>query len=284
MTGMVRAAIRADTARGTVLPGSEAGRHVSAEYIGRAAGARSCGSGYILPSEQLDRNAGQSDPITASLRIASMPEFDSQPDPAHALAGGAVGQFRSAEESAMDAALVERMADGDESALGALYDRWADTVNALVARIVRNEPEAEEVVEAVFWQAWQQAGRYVPERGAPGAWLLAMARSRSLDRLRSLRRRRDEQPANESIFDNQPMVGDPLSDLNASDRAARVIAALQQLPAEQREVLDLAYFEGLSQTEIAERLEQPLGTVKTRARLALRKLRDRLDALREVEA
>ena len=213
-----------------------------------------------------------------------MPELDSQPEPVGALDGAAGGQYRSADEAAIDAALIERMTDGDESALGALYDRWADAVHALVARIVRDEPEAEEVVEAVFWQAWQQAGRYAPERGAPGAWLLAMARSRSLDRLRSLRRRRDEQPADESIFDNQPAVGDPLSDLDATDRAARVLAALEQLPAEQREVLELAYFEGLSQTEIAERLELPLGTVKTRARLALRKLRDRLDALREVEA
>ncbi len=184
----------------------------------------------------------------------------------------------------LDAAIVGRMASGDESALGALYDRWADAVNALVTRIVRDDAEAEEVVEAVFFQAWQQAGRYTSDRGVPGAWLLSMARSRSLDRLRALRRRRDEQPVDESIFDNQPAVGDPLSDLNASERASRVLSALQQLPAEQREVLELAYFEGLSQTEIAERVALPLGTVKTRARLALRKMRDRLDALREVEA
>jgi RNA polymerase sigma-70 factor (ECF subfamily) len=86
----------------------------------------------------------------------------------------------------------------------------------------------------------------------------------------------------DAIFTNQPAVGDPLSDLDASERAARVAAALTELPAEQREVLELAYFEGLSQTEIADRLTLPLGTVKTRARLALRKMRDRLDALREV--
>jgi RNA polymerase sigma-70 factor (ECF subfamily) len=188
------------------------------------------------------------------------------------------------EEAARDAAIVGRMASGDESALGELYDRWVDAVIALVARIVRDAPEAEEVVEVVFWQAWQQAGRFTADRGTVGAWLLAMARSRSLDRLRSLRRRRDEQPADESIFERQPAAGDPLSNLDASDRAAQVIGALQRLPVEQREVLELAYFEGLSQTEIAERLALPLGTVKTRARLALRKLRDRLDALREVDA
>ena len=212
-----------------------------------------------------------------------MPEFDSQEDPRSrmaAMAGGA----RNPEDAELDAAIVGRMVAGDESALGALYDRWVDAVMALVARIVRDEPEAEEVVEAVFWQAWQQADRFAGGRGAVGAWLLAMARSRSLDRLRSLRRRRDEQPADESIFDRQPAVGDPLSHVDASERAAKVAVALQTLPAEQREVLELAYFEGLSQTEIAERLSQPLGTVKTRARLALRKLRDRLDALREVDA
>lgn len=216
--------------------------------------------------------------------VEFMPEFDSHEDPATspmaAAAGGAVGS----DEAALDAAIVARMAAGDESALGNLYDRWVDAVIALVARIVRDAPDAEEVVEVVFWQAWQQADRFAADRGTVGAWLLAMARSRSLDRLRSLRRRRDEQPADESIFARQPAAGDPLSNLDANDRAAQVTGALQGLPVEQREVLELAYFEGLSQTEIAERLALPLGTVKTRARLALRKLRDRLDALREVDA
>lgn len=209
-----------------------------------------------------------------------MPEFDSQ----SLSPGSAARRARSSEDAAVDVAIVGRMAGGDESSLGALYDRWVDAVHALVVRIVRDEAEAEEVVEAVFWQAWQQAVRYTSDRGAPGAWLLSMARSRSLDRLRALRRRRDEQPADDSIFANQPAIGDPLSELDASERAARVVAALSQLPGEQREVLELAYFDGLSQSEIAERLSLPLGTVKTRARLALRKMRDRLDALREVEA
>lgn len=212
-----------------------------------------------------------------------MQQTDSRDDPLRSRieAGTAA---RASDAAAHDAVLVGRMAAGDESALGALYDRWVDAVTALVVRIVRDAPEAEEVVEAVFWQAWQQSGRFATERGTSGAWLLAMARSRSLDRLRSLRRRRDEQPADESIFDRQPAVGDPLSNLDTDERAERVLAALATLPEEQREVLELAYFEGLSQTEIAERLSQPLGTVKTRARLGLRKLRDRLDALREVNA
>jgi RNA polymerase sigma-70 factor, ECF subfamily len=210
-----------------------------------------------------------------------MPELDPdarQPDARAAQSG--VVRARSPEDAAHDAALVQRMADTDQSALGALYDRWADAVHALVARIVRDEAEAEEVVEAVFWQAWQQAGRYTGDRGTPGAWLLSMARSRALDRLRALRRRRDEVMPDDTVFANQPAVGDPLSDLDSSERATRVATALRDLPAEQRQVLELAYFDGLSQTEIADKLAQPLGTVKTRARLALRKLRDSLAILR----
>ena len=213
-----------------------------------------------------------------------MQESDAHAESANAPAPELVPRVRSAEDAITDAAIVEMMASSDEQALGALYDRWSTAVHALVTRIVRDDADAEEVVEAVFWQAWQQAGRYTSDRGTPGAWLLAMARSRSLDRLRTLRRRRDEQPVDDSIFENQPAVGDPLSELDATERATRVSAEVHKLPAEQREVLELAYFEGLSQTEIAERLTLPLGTVKTRARLALRKLRDRLEALREVSA
>lgn len=216
--------------------------------------------------------------------VDHMPELDPHDSSSHAPIPEAARRAVHSEDAVLDAAIVARMAGGDESALGSLYDRWADAVNALVVRIVRDEQEAEEVVEAVFWQAWQQSGRYSTDRGAPGAWLLSIARSRSLDRLRSLRRRRDEQPADATIFEQQPAIGDPLAALDANERASRVVAALDTVPDEQREVLELAYFEGLSQTEIAERLVLPLGTVKTRVRLALRKLRDRLDALREVGA
>ncbi len=111
---------------------------------------------------------------------------------------------RAPEDAAADASLILRMARGDELALGSLYDRWSDGVHALVARIVRDEAEAEEVVEAVFWQAWQQAGRYTGDRGSPGAWLLSMARSRALDRLRSLRRRRDELASDDSSSSTHP--------------------------------------------------------------------------------
>jgi RNA polymerase sigma-70 factor, ECF subfamily len=195
-------------------------------------------------------------------------------------ASGDPTRGRSVGEAAIDSAIVQRMALGEDAALGALYDRWADSVHALASRIVRDDAEAEEVVEAVFWQAWQQAARYTGDRGSPAAWLLSIARSRALDRLRTLRRRREEQPVDETVFAAAPAMDDPLAELDAADRARHVSGALAALPPEQRQVLELAYFEGLSQTEIAAQLDVPLGTIKTRARLALRKLRDHLHLLR----
>jgi RNA polymerase sigma-70 factor (ECF subfamily) len=180
-----------------------------------------------------------------------------------------------------DALLLKRMAAADEQALGELYDRWVVAVHALVARIVRDPEDAEEVVEEVFWQAWRQAVRYESARGSVGMWLMTIARSRALDRLRARQRRREEL-LEESVIDDRPGAGADLAvNTEASERRARVLAALDILPAEQRQVLELAYFEGMSQTEIADLTQQPLGTIKTRVRLAMQKLRERLATLRE---
>jgi RNA polymerase sigma-70 factor (ECF subfamily) len=178
------------------------------------------------------------------------------------------------------------MSGGDETALGELYDLWSARVHALVYSLVRDPDDAEEVVEEVFWQAWRQAGRYDPARGSASSWLLSIARTRGLDRLRSRRRRREEPLENTSADPETAQVAEtaargPAADLESSEQRAHVLAALAELPAEQREALELAYFEGLSQTEIADRTAQPLGTVKTRTRLALGKLRERLSVLRD---
>jgi RNA polymerase sigma-70 factor (ECF subfamily) len=180
-----------------------------------------------------------------------------------------------------DELLLRRMAAADERALGELYDHWVVTVHALVARIVRDPEDAEEVVEEVFWQAWRQAVRYESARGSVGTWLMTIARSRALDRLRARQRRREEL-LEESLVDDRPGAGaDLAANAEASERRARVLAALDALPAEQRQVLEMAYFEGMSQTEIADLTKQPLGTIKTRVRLAMQKLRERLTTLRE---
>ena len=194
---------------------------------------------------------------------------------------------RSAPPDSGDSALIVQMAEGDERALGVHYDRWEHTVRAVAVRIVTDVMEAEDVVEDVFWQAWRQAGRFDGSRGGAGTWLLTITRSRSLDRLRALKRSRedaglDELVTGESLALEAPGT-DPLEASELADRSMRVREAVALLPAEQREALELAYFEGLSQTEIAERTKLPLGTVKTRMRLALQKLRDRLGDL-SVEA
>lgn len=183
---------------------------------------------------------------------------------------------------AEDVALIRRMAAGEEQALGALYDRWHAVVHGVVARLLHRPDDVEDVVEETFWQAWRQASRFDPARGAVQTWLLTIARSRALDRVRSLRRRREEPLEGEDgqIVIQQAAANDPGLDAEASERRRIVVAALSELPAEQREALELGYYGGLSQTEIAERTGQPLGTVKTRMRLAMQKLRSQLEILR----
>lgn len=188
-----------------------------------------------------------------------------------------------------DRDLVLRMRAGDEHALGALYDRWAAMVHALVMRVLDDADEAEEVVEETFWQAWRQAERYEPSRGAVSTWLVTMARSRALDRLRAARRSREDawsRLGDGEAEDRAPRAGqdvaaDPQQAAEAAERRTRVMTALDALPAEQRDTITLAYFGGLSQSEIAERTGQPLGTVKTRTRLAMEKLRGQLAVFRE---
>jgi len=181
-----------------------------------------------------------------------------------------------------DAALVRRMAAGDDRALGALYDKWQAVVHGVVARMLRQPDDIEDVVEETFWQAWRQASRFDPARGAVQTWLLTIARSRALDRVRALRRRRESPLEGDDgeVVVQQVAASDPGLDAEDAERRRVVTAALSQLPTEQREALELGYYGGLSQSEIAERTGQPLGTVKTRMRLAMQKLRSQLQILR----
>lgn len=180
-----------------------------------------------------------------------------------------------------DASLVARMAAGDEQALGALYDRWSTTVHTLAYHLLGQPDEAEDAVEEAFWQAWRESSRYEPSRGAVSTWLSMIVRSRSLDRLRARRRRAEEPLASLSpataggstAADVASPLDSPQQNAETAERARDVAAALTRLSAEQRQVIELAYFGGLSHSEIAARTELPLGTVKTRARLALEKLR-----------
>lgn len=174
-----------------------------------------------------------------------------------------------------DLAIIRRMAAGEAEALAELYDRHARGIYSLAFRIVQDQGDAEEVVQDVFAQAWRQASRYDTSRGVVVAWLLVMARSRSIDRVRARAGRpplQEDDPALLRDLTDGGIRADTL--VVTAEQAGRIRAALSQLPTLQRAAIDLAFYEGLTHAEVAERLEQPLGTVKTRIRLGLQKLRD----------
>ena len=177
---------------------------------------------------------------------------------------------------AADRRALEGMARGDHGALAELYDRHGRLVYSLALRVLRDQGDAEDVVQEVFSQAWRQASRYESTRGQVVAWLMNLARSRAIDRLRS-RRARPETVANDveadRILDHAPPIDEQLA---LSDQAERIRAAVEQLSLLQRVAIELAFYEGLTHVEIAERLELPLGTVKTRIRQGLSKLKERL--------
>jgi RNA polymerase sigma-70 factor, ECF subfamily len=169
--------------------------------------------------------------------------------------------------------LIARTAAGDRDSFARLFDATSPYVNGLARRILVDREAAEEVVMEVYVQAWQQSARYERSRGAPLSWLLNLTRSRAIDRLRARasREREVEDPLEEEPIDFDPSA-DPEEHFLIAERRQRVRAALERLSAEERKVIELAYFGGRSHTEIAALLELPLGTVKTRIRLGLLRL------------
>ncbi len=172
--------------------------------------------------------------------------------------------------------LIRRVADGDQSALTILYDKTSRLVFGLILRIVSDRSTAEEVLLDVYTQVWRQAGTYDAKRGAPIAWLLTISRSRAIDRVRSSKFDLQNREPLEGLGEIRSTTSNPEDNSMLSERQRLVRAALDNLSPEQREVIELAYFSGLSHSEIALRLGQPLGTVKTRTRLGMMKLRDAL--------
>jgi RNA polymerase sigma-70 factor (ECF subfamily) len=181
--------------------------------------------------------------------------------------------------SPLDGELVARAAQGDERAIGRLYDRHGAVLYAVAYRIVGQRADAEEVVLEAFAQAWRDAARFDAGRGSVAGWLGMIARSRALDLVRS-RGRRDRITASAAADrpDASPAMGesrpDPARSMEHEEQRRQIRQALETLSPPQRQAIELAYFEGLSQSEIAARLEEPLGTVKTRVRLGMQKLRE----------
>jgi RNA polymerase sigma-70 factor (ECF subfamily) len=163
--------------------------------------------------------------------------------------------------------LIQQMADGDAEAFARFYDRYAPLIYPLILRILPDSADAAECLQDVFWEARERARTYDPARGTADAWVVTRARSRAIERMRTARRRRD--PGRRAMAPPATSPERP----PASDRSV-LTRAFERLPDPQREALELAYYGGLTQTEITARLKQPLGTVKTRLRLALDRLRE----------
>lgn len=184
---------------------------------------------------------------------------------------------RGVDDRESDRAAFAGMARGDAHALGNLYDRYSRPVYSLALRILQDTSDAEDVVQDVFTQVWRTASSYDAARGAVAAWLLTMARTRAIDRLRA-RSGRQRHSADAPLADATPdPAALPDAQLVTAELAWAVRTALEALPVLQRVALELAFYEGLTHAEIAARLEEPLGTVKTRIRSAMRKLRDALE-------
>ncbi|MGH3472774.1 MAG: sigma-70 family RNA polymerase sigma factor [Nocardioidaceae bacterium] len=185
--------------------------------------------------------------------------------------------MRPRSEVGVAAALMLRVAEGDQEAFAQLYDQTSRTVFGIVLRVLRDQAQAEEVTQEVYVQAWRQARNYDSTLGSPATWLNTLAHRRAIDRVRSSQRarRRDQRE-----FDLQVGLehqADPAEVTVARDEGRRVRSALADLPDAQRTALSLAYFEGLTQRQVAESLQIPLGTAKTRIRDAMTRLRYALE-------
>lgn len=175
---------------------------------------------------------------------------------------------------ATDAALVQKITQRDEAALAALYDRYAGMLSSVLNRILRDTQAAEEILQDIFYQLWCSGSRFDPARGSLPGWLLVIARNRAISRLR-----RHNPAAGEEILENTVVMPFDLESSTAQQQLlTRVKGALDSLPKEQRAAVELAYFEGMTHSEIAERTGDPLGTVKTRLRSAVETLRRNLQS------
>jgi len=190
----------------------------------------------------------------------------------------------NADSREADRALIERIESRDAEALALLYDRHAGRLMGLAHRILGDTGEAEEVLQEVYLHVWKAAATFDPSRGPVLAWLLVATRSRSIDRVRS---RRTSWSAGARSLEEAPEPAsreDVEADAAGREWEAQCRAVISELPEDQRRALELAYFDGLTHQEIAARTATPLGTVKTRVRLGLMKLRERLLPYRKSEA
>jgi RNA polymerase sigma-70 factor (ECF subfamily) len=182
--------------------------------------------------------------------------------------------IHSAPDANDDADLITKVATGDRAAFAALYDRFSTPLYSLAVKMLANEAEAKDVLQEVFLSVWSKAETFRADRGSAFSWVVAQLRNRAIDRIRSKRRRGELLEANAPELEPSGSVTtSSAQNCEVSERAREVRSAMEQLSEEQRQVLRLAYFEGLTQVEIAEKLEEPLGTIKARAHRGMARLR-----------
>lgn len=180
-------------------------------------------------------------------------------------------------DATAEKALLARIVNGDQQALSDLYDQYAALLYSVVIAVVKKQEEAEDLLQEIFLLIWKKSATFDTSRDNVYAWLTTLARNRAIDRTRSKAFRSAQKEVAEPIPEITPSAMDnPLDAAIMQERAGQVQAAMQQIPAEQREVILLAYFEGYSQSQMAEHLGLPLGTVKTRVRQGMKKLSELL--------
>jgi len=183
-----------------------------------------------------------------------------------------VSPASSPDQRSSDWALIERIVGRDETALAALYDRYSGLVCSILNRILRDSAASEEILQDIFFQIWRTAAQFDPARGSVPGWLAVAARNRAISRLR----RRVPTETEELVENNVVLPFNLETEVARNQIMGKVKGALGSLPKEQRETLELAYFEGLTHSEIAARTGDPLGTVKTRLRSAIESLKKKL--------
>jgi RNA polymerase sigma-70 factor (ECF subfamily) len=194
--------------------------------------------------------------------------------------GRTCGMTKPAQESdnELEARLINRIAEGDDSAFNALYKRFSPSLYGMAYRIMNDAKEAEDVLQEGFTYIWRKASSYDPVRSSPFAWAVMITRNKAIDRLRvrqRLEKLREKVTSEESFYPDKDETS--ADEPNLRERGVLVRSALQQIPLEQRQALELSFFGGLTHEQIAERLDTPLGTIKARIRRGLLRLRDSLN-------
>lgn len=185
--------------------------------------------------------------------------------------------------AADESQLLTRIGRGDESALAALYDRFSRPIYSMVLRITYNERDAEEIVQDVFLTVWRTAATFDAQRASAFTWLTTVARNKAIDRIRASQRRIPPPPSTETNSGNEAVdpSANPADEVSQADRSESLSLIVRTLPTNQRQAIELAFFDGLTHPEIAERLGETIGTVKSRIRLGMDKLRIKLKGARE---